>query len=392
MSWVYILLSIYLIPNVLLATIYLSNGVIGGDFSGNLIKDEIMFISVVSIEIILMILFYIMTCFIFLLISRARKIKVKLTHVKENWIFYFILFMQLSYLVYTQYYGIATLANKEDVTVNNPIKYIFTLFNPDALFLVSLIINWKGNKKITILSIVFIISNFFRGWISGAILQLTILLLTKKFSTKKFKIRYVLMFFVLGLIVSPSIYFMKYVSRDAEKASFERYISYYSPENYSMLIERIFSRFQHVAETYTLVENIEQLKTAEKNKEFVPIYLDNSFRRILAEKFSYNYQTMNEFSAKFILKRESGGNIHTGIMPWLMLSEKSLLIYCAYLFIILTIQYYIFRCISSTILARNYTLWFSMFYLWHGWFFGFTLLFIPSIFFLVILSLNTTRK
>lgn len=393
MKWRTILISIYFIPNILLGLIYLNNGILGGDFSGDKIDNASNYILIYFSEILMMILFLCVMYFIFAITYNFRRIKTEFSIFKERFLFYFIFLLQVAYLIYTQYYGVATLANKEEVIINNPLKYIFTFFNPDAVFLCSLILDWKSKKRLTILTLVFIISNFFRGWISGAILQIVILFLTKKFSRKTFKIKYIISLILVGITISPTIYFAKYVSRDAEIPTVERYISYYSMENYSMILERVFSRFQHLGETYTLINNIEILREAEKEKEFVPVYFDHSFRRILSEVFSYNQQTMNEFAAKFILKRESGGNIHTGILPWLVLSEKSLLTYIIYIMVILSMQYFLFRNLTiDNQVAKNYTIWFSMFYLWHGWFFGFVLLLVPSLFYLLILSFNSKVK
>lgn len=359
-----------------------------GDFSGWKILNSHLFLLVFFFSVCLIPLFYYLILFINNIIetSNIKQITLQLTTRRDSLISYLVMIIQIAYFIYVYTTGTATLGHTEPVKVNNPLKYIFTLFNPDALFMIYYLISKKGLTQKSNL-IIFLISNIYRGWIAGAMLQIMILFLIRNASYLKIKLHWIILSICFASLLAPSIYYLKYVSRNAETLSIERYSSYYSSQYYLKIMNQIFARFQHIDVNYFMFENIDKIRKAEENKQFVPPYLDNSFRRLLSSNFNYSYNTLNEYTARDILYRKVGGNVQIGILPWLFISGSTTLIYLIFLVFLIFSFSLILKLLRLPYEIRiNSILWFSIFYLLHSWFFAFILLFAPALLVLCIYS------
>ncbi|HBH7053681.1 TPA: oligosaccharide repeat unit polymerase, partial [Morganella morganii] len=137
---------------------------------------------------------------------------------------------------------------------------------------------------------------------------------------------------------------------------------------YSDILSASLSRFQHISETYYIIENIDDIKTAHQEKKFTPLLFDNIFRRPLSQEYNYNYQTMGEYIASHYLDKRPGSNIHVGILPWIQIDIFNLLSYISLFFIYLLAFYYLLRniLVKDSILAI--ASWFWILYFMHGWF------------------------
>ncbi len=380
------MLSIFLLPCFIYGIVFYSMGELTeGDFIGYLIDDYEFYIKVFIGEIICIVLLY----YLVLGITKIRtpKLSLKETRRKSLILFWGVFILQISYFIYSYTTGVDVLSVKQDVQVNNPLKYIFTFLNPNVIFYLYFL-KEENKKRLFIVLCAFLFSNIFRGWITGVALQVFILFLIKYLRTGYIKFKYIFIVIFLFFMMAPSLYFIKYASRGHEIITLESYMSYYTAERYSSILSKIMARFQHTSETYVILDKIEQIETARKEKEFVPFYADNMVKKTFASLFNYQPYTFNEYIARKIDFRQSG-NIHSGILPWLSLSFGISIIYL--LFVCLSIFSWHFLLSFIQIdkrIVQSTVLWFSLFYIMPGWFFA-----VPQIILgLIFISLFYAKK
>jgi len=371
-----IFILLYFLSNIALGAYYGYVGVLGGDFTGVKIKDDELYFSVYIIELLLMSIFLI----VLRLIYRANKVQAKGDN--YDWINKYVFFIQLSFLIYSYITGVGRLSQDYYGTnVDNPLKYFFTFFNADYFFLASLCINRRISKTNVAL---YLISNIYRGWFAGGLLNIIFICAVKIFPNVRMKFRTIFIILAGFIVLAPSIYYVKYVSRGAESIGIEAASQYYQKDLYSQVINSAFSRFQHISETYSIVQDIDVLIAGYESGQFVPFYFENPAKRQLANAFNYaNDQTITQFSAESILQKIPG-NIQIGLLPWLLISP-----FLSVLFILYLLITFIFLvCFFKRLTSQNvwpYCVWITMLLAMHGWFTSY-FMFLWSLFLLVALK------
>ncbi|WP_368182432.1 oligosaccharide repeat unit polymerase [Aeromonas sp. R7-5] len=339
---------------------------LGGDFKGWPISDTVEYFFSGVLELSLMVGFY---CLISLL-SKERKESYNFSCGDKiaGRLLFFVLILQVVYFYYSISTGVGSLSYEGPTVDVGVVKYFFTLFNPDAITLLSLFICDKNNKKLKSINIgLFVLSNLYRGWVAGALMSLFVIFLSRQQSIK-IKLPKFFIILCVFLAISPSIYYVKYVSRGAENISIESYTKYYSFETYKEVLSSIASRFQHISEVYVLFTHRDELRNAFDNGSFVPMVFDNHIRRQLSSWFSIEYQTVGEYAAKYILQRPSGGNIHVGILTWFYFGFHLLFIYIlSFVFYVKFFHYFCSRLVPHHT-AKTMLVWFWLLFFMHGWF------------------------
>ncbi|MHA2769950.1 oligosaccharide repeat unit polymerase [Vibrio harveyi] len=377
-----LLLLFYLSMNILLGFYWLVIMRVGGDFEKqNIIIDNIEAYSSIFLgEILLITLF----AFSLIILTQRPIFVAKQNNIKPrtwNYISFFVFIIQSFYFLYAIKTGVSVLGSKEDVVDIGPIKFIFTIFNADYIFVIYAFsmkaLKRSKNTALLVNTFLFFLSSLYRGWIAGSILSLVLIFI---FSDNKVRIRlfYLLILIILFFILAPSIYYVKYVTRGAETLSWEAYFKYYNPETLVLVLTSVLSRFQHISETFVIMSQIDTVSNDYKSGGFVPFLFDNQFRSVLVSKFHIDYRTFGEYAASQILKRESGGNIHTGMLPWLNIDILNSVGYVLFFFLtnilaIYALSYIIPKYAYSTIMMYYFLLYFM-----HGWF---------SSYFIVLLSI-----
>ncbi|MCZ2339109.1 MAG: oligosaccharide repeat unit polymerase, partial [Chitinophagales bacterium] len=122
-----------------------------------------------------------------------------------------VLIFQLLYVINSQYYGV-NIAGVEDGVRASPYKFIFTLIDPDTLFLVVAIF-LRSSKLFWINTLVYLCC-FIRGWGGGFVL-VPVLLLCRYYPVK-LKLKYcIALFFIFSLLflASPFLIEIKWLIR-----------------------------------------------------------------------------------------------------------------------------------------------------------------------------------
>nr|WP_159466277.1 oligosaccharide repeat unit polymerase [Scandinavium goeteborgense] len=375
-----IFILLYFISNITLGAYYGYTGVLGGDFTGVKIKNDELYFAVYLIELGLMSLFLILLRFIY----RTRKVQANDDN--YGWLNKYVFFIQLSFLIYSYTTGVGRLSQDYYGTnVDNPLKYFFTFFNADYFFLVSLCINSRINKTNVGL---YLISNIYRGWFAGALLNIIFICAVKIFPNARMRFRTIFIIFAGFILLAPSIYYIKYVSRGADSIGLEAVSQYYQKDLYSQVINSAFSRFQHISETYSIVQDIDVLATGYESGQFVPFFFENPAKRQLAKMFNYeNDLTITQYSAESILQKIPG-NIQIGLLPWLLISPYLTVIFLLYLVVtFIVLVSYLKKLTSQNVWP--YCVWITMLLAMHGWFTSY-FMFLWSLF--LVATLKYVRK
>lgn len=355
-----IFISIYLLANIILGAYYGVYGSLGGDFKNTIINDYDVYASVYAAEIILMV--------IFLLTLRLvhSYVGVKSTIITNNKLLsIFVMCIQVSFLAYSYYTGVGRLSDDfYNVSVDNPLKYIFTFFNADYLFLAYFCISKKTSKVNVVL---YLLSNIYRGWFAGALVNIAFILAVKIFKDRGVKFKYVLISIIMFMIMAPGIYYIKYVTRGAENIESTGVSAYYSGEMYNELINAAFSRFQHISETYSVVNDINIIRDGMEKKEFVPFYFENPAKKQLVNLFGYQDSiTITQYAAENILHKIPG-NIHVGILTWLLVSPLLSVLYIIFLISSFIVLVLLLKKMTSENIWP-YCVWITILLAMHGWF------------------------
>lgn len=376
-----IILCVYFFSNIVYGLIFLNDGVLGGDFNGRLVSDDNEFVIVYVAEIFLMLLFFVFLYFISSLIDKRKNKKNTAVDFNENLISKIVFFVQLSFLLYSAYTGIGKLSEDYyNTQVNNPLKYFFSFFNADYLFLTYFTVSKRYSKSNIIL---YLISNLYRGWITGVLMSLFFIFIIKRFDFIKFKTLAVLG--VVFVLCAPSLYFVKYVSRGAQQdPSFQTLASYYNGDVHGKVMSSIFQRFQHISETYSCIADISVLRSGYESKNFVPFYLDNFLKKPLSNVLNYQSdKTLTQYAAENILHKDPG-NIHVGILPWLLIDP-----FLTFSFVVGIIISFYCLCGLISSLSNNSSwpiaVWATAVFAMHGWYSAFFMI-IWSYFILKIIN------
>lgn len=355
-----IFISVYLFANLLLGAYYGFYGSLGGDFKNTVIDNYDVYLTVYVVENILIILFLIALRLAFYSVSVK---KIIITNNKILSIF--VMCIQISFLLYSHYTGVGQLSDDfYNVTVDNPLKYVFTFFNADYLFLAYFCIARKPSK---INIALYFISNIYRGWFAGALVNIAFILAVKIFKERGLKLKYVIVSIIMFMVLAPAIYYVKYVTRGAENMESTGVSAYYSGEMYNELINAAFSRFQHISETYSVVNNIDVIQNGMEKKSFVPFYFENPAKKQLVNLFGYQDSiTITQYAAENILHKIPG-NIHVGILTWLLVSPLLSLVYVIFLFSSFIVLVFLLKKLTTEN-VWPYCVWITMLLAMHGWF------------------------
>ncbi|SUC37299.1 Uncharacterised protein [Providencia rustigianii] len=353
-----LIIFIYLFSNILLGANYGYTGILGGDFINIEISDS--YWGIYFFELVCILLFLLLLRLAYLIVKPNKHFIYKN---KSMNIFIFII--QTLFLIYSYTTGVGQLSeNFYEIKVDNPIKYIFTFLNPDYLFLASLCIDKKNNKANIAL---YLFSNLYRGWIAGALFSIFMIIISKRYSKHGIKLKYIPILLILFFTAAPSIYYVKYITRGAESIERTNISDYYSQELYNKILNAALSRFQHVSETYCIVENIDIIRLGNENSDFVPFYFETPAKNILSKVFDFqNNISLTQYSAEKILGK-SPGNIHVGIAPWLIITPWLTLIYIlSLLFSFVFLAFLLKKMCSGN--AWTFCVWISITLAMHGWF------------------------
>lgn len=358
-----IIFLMYFIPNAIAVAIFGTQGIVGGDVKDIFINNNNVFL-VGFAEIILILIFLFL---LNLTQSFAIRHKISFLSKREKQFGIVVLLLQIGFLFFNIVYGAGIAGEMADV--NNPIKYVFIIFQIDYLAIVFLAFS-KRKGHFALNAVIYLLSNSFRGWVAGAILNLAVVLLIRFYEEKRIPLKNFVVLVAIIVLSSPIVMQIKDVTRAARGdalAAAEFIDGQNDKKNALESIEdgagRTFYRLQHISETYFLVENITAIQENYQNNKITPFYMDGFVQKFFEKQF-LSRSTINNWAATELIGRQF--NIHVGILPWLITSPFSMVFYIPYLLLLA----FVATVLATKVLGRSggdVVFYFSFLYLMHGW-------------------------
>jgi hypothetical protein len=297
-----------------------------GDFTVGLQNESILYLSYISVIIPFVF-------FNLLLIPYFQK-QIKLVSVSlsiENKMSIFVLLLQLSFLAFNLIEGVNSAGS--NTSTNSPIKYLFIIFAPDLFFLICYGFA-RDNKLFKYNLIIYLFSNFQRGWLGGL---LTVLIIEFFIYYKKHGASQKLVYFsfFVGIIIvaiAPYLIAFKWAARaffggggTGAGAELELILSLGNRDYLTSLIDSanyVIARFQVVSNAYLILENSRVLSAAAESGEFVSFYLVGLPQMMIFKLFGIDYQMLNSFIVSMFDPNyyidELSYNTHTGWFSWVV--------------------------------------------------------------------------
>ncbi|UMZ10253.1 oligosaccharide repeat unit polymerase [Pseudomonas sp. MPFS] len=274
---------------------------------------------------------------------------------------------QTLYLINSLYFGVNTAGVQDEI--KSPFQFLFTLFDPDTLFLV-IVISLRSPRLFWVNTGLYLISTVIRGW-AGAFVIVPILLLCRYYPVR---VKLSSIFFLVGssiiiLLTSPFIIEAKWLIRSG--AELGQAISNvlergYLESLYSTL-EYIFRRFQMFGHVAILVENSDITAEAYNNNEFIPYWADGLLQWIVLKFNGTDIIQLNRYMVSHFFNVENSAySTNPGLAGWLAILGERSIFFSAYIFLIIFFPAWLVR---KYVGIPHFLLLYSFVFIWlfHGW-------------------------
>ncbi len=364
----YCLAVFYLVVNFVYAIVGYNNGVMEIEFQRKAI-DNISFIYAFAfqfISILMILLIYIIT---------SNKLKIQDNFVLSNKVGWFLFFGQLFYFLLNIYFGANIAGDTSSYKGNALINIFFILLPFDILFFV-LGVCLKSSRLFFINSVLYLISNLVSVWMGVHLLLLFAILCRQEYI--KLTIKNIVVIFsclIFILLSSPYLMELKWLVRGKlEDVSIIDNVSNYGYLNYlSESVDYIFNRFQHVGHVALILDNREYLNLKYSNDSFVYFWAEGLPQTIVMNLFNLDsFTTFSRFVTVhlFNVPPAQSWTVNVGMAGWFLILGYNVIFYLLYLILILFFPFYFVAKYANRKLFLVLSI-FSIFYLFHGWFYAY---------------------
>lgn len=189
-----------------------------------------------------------------------------------------LMLVQLSYFLYSTYYGVNIAGVEDDIVENSNLKLVFSVIQPDQLFLI-FAVGIRSNRLFWINAIIYVISLTLRGWMGGLYLLALVVAIRNAplvVTRKGFVITGLLL--SVGIIILPMIVSAKWFIRSGAGVSEAMdFLSEFGYLNYLIdSVSYVVNRFQHLGHVAMLAQDSQKLSTAYELGEFTPYWMDGA--------------------------------------------------------------------------------------------------------------------
>lgn len=364
----YCLAFFYLAVNFFYSMVGYNSGEMEIEFQRKAI-DNISFIYAFVFQLISMLI--ILLIYIFLFKKTKRQDNFKLS----NKVGFFLFSGQLLYFLLNMYFGANIAGDTSSYKGNSLINIFFILLPFDILFFI-LGVCLKSSRLFFINSILYLISNLVRGWMGAPLLLLFAILCRQEYIKLNIKnIVFLLSFFVFILLFSPYLMELKWLVRSgAEEVDIIDNVSNYGYINYlSESIDYIFNRFQHVGHVALILDNSEYLGLKYSNDFFVYFWAEGLPQTIFMNLFNLDsFTTFSRFVTVYLfhVSPSQSWTVNVGMAGWFFILGYNVVFYLLYLILILIFPLYFVAKYANRKLFLLLSI-FSIFYLFHGWFYAY---------------------
>lgn len=364
----YLLATFYFLINFCYAVSGYINSSMELEFQNNAI-DSINFIYAFMFQVVSLLLII----FSYYLVSNATK-KDNLLYF-SNSVGFFLIFGQIFFLLINFYFGANIAGDNSEFKGNPLINIIFILLPFDILFFI-LGLCLKSSKLFFLNSILYLISNLIRGWMGAPLLLVFAILCRKEYIKLNFKNSFFILIFVTFLmLISPYLMELKWIVRGKiDDASIIENVENYGYLNYlSESVDYIFNRFQHVGHVAMIIQNQDFLNVKYNLGYIVPYWAEglpqSIFMKILhIDSFMTlpRFVTIELFSAPLA----SSWTVNVGLAGWMVVLKTKFLLLIFFIFLIVFLPFYFVSKFGNKRLLLMLAC-FSLFYLFHGWFYAY---------------------
>ena len=392
-------LTLYIFCNIAATFIFLERGFLGGDFKDFIVQDDFLLITVCVFVVVSYIL---LLTTVFNKLSSIFLSKNSKPRVLDKSMHFFILFIQMFFLLYCMETG-AYIAGS-NVKVTNPIKYLWILIPVDYVFLVYYAVA-RESKFFKYNLIIYIFSNIVRGW-TGFFVLVLFLESYYQFVIKKKKLekKHIISFFVLLFVVVPLLISVKWAIRAADTVNLETlliivssaYDNFLQDSEISFL--EVFGRFfviiverlQHVANVYQIAQYSDVFWHDLVKGNYLPFIFEGLPQYTILKFMGIEYVDLHVYLPQFFYGNKFQGvnnSFHTGFVSWLMISPLLWVFYLGYMFLLVSFSMALMKRLNSAL--GTGLIWLSiLMFIMNGWLNAYFNLIIALIFFNFVVSLK----
>ncbi len=322
---------------------------------------------------VLLFSYFIQMIFLFLLLfffliffsKKTTKNKIKLNfHWGLN-----LLILQITYLVFSIYYGVNIAGDASKVKGDSYIKYIFIILQVDILYIV-LSVLLRSDKLFWINTIFYLFSMFYRGWMGGFLIA--VLLFLSRFYPVRTSMKaniLILLSFSVFIFLLPVLVDAKWAVRSG--MSLLDFLSVvdqsFTFDKYTYSFGYIINRFQHLGHIALLFDNAADIRELYNQDVIKGYWMDGYPQYFLSQLFGSNGELLNSFMVPYFWGDDATWNTNAGLAGWSFILGLEVIFLILYLLFIVILPYYLLNKYAGNSLLLIVSC-FSLSYLFHGWF------------------------
>lgn len=357
----YLLISFYLIVNLIFALI---------GFNNNNVEIELSLFYLKSNSFIIAYFFQLFSCFFiiiaYLIFKNFNKSK-RIDLIGRKGAFLLFL-LQFCFLLYNAHYE--TNIAGGSIKASNMMLNTFFVLLPVDLFYIIFSPYLKSNKWFVLNTFLYVISNTLRGWMGAILLAFFVFLCRKERVevTIKSLLNYSI-FIAIVFLMLPYLFLLKWAMRSSD--SVLSVLEVVNKDSYLDLLGEglyyVFNRFQHNYHVALIWENSEILVSAYQAGRILPYWGEGVIQTIFIKLLSLGeIKTLGQAMVSSLFYSQGAWNSNPGLSGWLIVTQEYFIFYIFYVFIVLFFGFYISKKFYDNKIFMILSV-FSIFYLFHGW-------------------------
>lgn len=275
-----------------------------------------------------------------------------------------LLTLQLIYLIYCLLEGTGTagIFYKSD----NPLKYFFSLFNVDYIFLAYYCVHRK-NRLFKYNLIVYVLSNLVRGW-AGIWLFLGFLELSFLYREGKISIRRIVFITAALLSFTPFIFELKNAIRlwaseksgTAMLSGISEYIYLEKTSNLSQIFinsyNKIIMRLEQLSSVIVVYDNSDIIKDNILNSNVSGMFSEGWLQGLILRRYNLATPDIHSYLARrftplyelTVIPESIVSNTHIGLVGWIFIDPLQSIFYFFYIISLILLSLLIARHLDKT--------------------------------------------
>lgn len=281
-----------------------------------------------------------------------------------------LVILQVSFLIFNSVMGLNVAGGDSRPENGSLLNYFFMLLQPDILFMLTAL--FLASERLFLINLlVFLLSMFLRGWMGGVFIVINIAMIRYYPIRLSMKTCLSIVFsVVIVFLLLPAIIDAKWAMRLGISVSdFINSLSdSFTLEKYNNAIGYVINRFQHVGHVALLLENSAQVYKDFENGIFIGYWMDGLPQHTLAKILSFDTYKINSYMVTHLYNiPDAIWNTNPGISGWILILGSEVLFVILYLLLIMVFPFWFVQKYAGKRMLMLMS-FFSLIYLFHGWF------------------------